>query len=43
VLDADLTLLLHRGACQAKERTKAKVLNVRVVAMLAVLRNRPAP
>ena len=42
-LDAALTLMLHRGACQAAERNAAKGLTVRVVAMLTALRNRAAP
>jgi len=42
-LDAALTLMLHRGACRAEERQKAKGLTVRVVAMLTALRNRAAP
>ena len=42
-LDAALTLMLHRGACREAERKAAKVLTVRVVAMLTALRNRAAP
>jgi four helix bundle protein len=42
-LDAALTLMLHRGACREAERQVAKVLTVRVVAMLTALRNRAAP
>ena len=42
-LDAALTLMLHRGACRAEERSAAKALTVQVVAMLTVLRNRAAP
>jgi len=42
-VDAALTLLLHRGACRAQDRTAAKTLTVRVVAMLTALRNRAAP
>jgi four helix bundle protein len=42
-LDAALTLMLHRGACQEGDRQAAKVLTVRVVAMLTALRNRAAP
>ena len=42
-LDAALTLLLHRGACRSEQRTTAKALTVRVVAMLTALRNRAAP
>jgi len=41
--DAALTLMLHRGACRAEERKAAKMLTVRVVAMLTALRNRAAP
>ena len=42
-VDAALTLLLHRGACGPAERNAAKLLTVRVVAMLTALRNRAAP
>ncbi len=42
-LDAALTLMLHRGACREAERSAAKGLTVRVVAMLTALRNRAAP
>ena len=42
-LDAALTLMVYRGACRAEERTAAKGLTVRVVAMLTALRNRAAP
>ena len=42
-LDAALTLMLHRGACREGERRVAKVLTVRVVALLTALRNRAAP
>ena len=42
-LDAALTLMLPRGACREAERKAAKVLTVRVVAMLTALRNRASP
>ena len=42
-LDAALTLMLHRGACREGERKAAKLLNVRMVALLTALRNRAAP
>lgn len=42
-VDAALTLLLPRGACRAEERSVAKALTVRVVAMLTALRNRASP
>ena len=42
-LDAALTLMRHRGACREAERNVAKLLTVRVVAMLTALRNRAEP
>ena len=42
-LGAALTLMLHRGACRDSDRSAAKGLTVRVVAMLTALRNRAAP
>ena len=42
-LGAALTLMLHRGACRDSDRSAAKGLTVRVVAMLTAFRNRAAP